>query len=270
MNPRAKQFGLGGTLHAWTRLTEAGLTATQRRILERVYRGRDPRVYSRYGVRQWRAALPSTRVVIKDPFALLSLPVIVELTNATPVVLFRHPGALAASYRRMGWTPAVAEIERLLGPRPEPATATSADTEQVSAMAWFWSRCYDAVLADTADLSPILFVDHAELTRGGDAALRRLMGRCGITADRPLSEGSTPDRMTALLRRRGAGEKPTLHNFDRTATDVVDAWRTTLSPSDALLVEQQTEGTWTRLRERRLPLEVVTTDTSLEPGEEHV
>src|SRR5699024_9716262 len=106
--PRNGQYALGGSLMGWSRMTS--LSGGQRRRLRAAYQGINPMVYGRYGVRQWTAALPRTRVVIKDPFAMLSLPVLVELTGALPVLIFRHPGAILASYRRMGWRDDLNEV----------------------------------------------------------------------------------------------------------------------------------------------------------------
>ncbi len=65
MNPRPGQFALAGTLTGWTRLEHP--TPAQVATLRRVYRGREPRVLSRYGVKQWAAALPGTTTVVKEP-----------------------------------------------------------------------------------------------------------------------------------------------------------------------------------------------------------
>jgi len=263
MNPRGRQFALGGTLTGWTRLQE--VTPQQRRTLRRVYQGLEPRVYSRYGVRQWSAALPATRVVVKDPFALLAIPVVAEVTGAVPVVLFRHPAALMQSYRRMGWTPKIEEFQRLGLESPDvPPPGPAGDRDDVAAMAWFWSACYSTVLDDLADVPQAVVVDHAELAKGGDAALLTLVAACGV-AEGGLA--STPG--TALADRlrggRARGPKPALHNFSRSATDVTEGWRGTLSPEDAARMEQLTGRTWSALRSRRLDLHTRTTDPAM-PG----
>jgi hypothetical protein len=41
--------------------------------------------------------------LIKDPFALVSLPWFVRRFNARPVVMIRHPAAFVASLKRQGW-----------------------------------------------------------------------------------------------------------------------------------------------------------------------
>ena len=72
-------------------------------------------VFSRFGARQWAGPLPQTRVVVKDPYALLSLRTVVAATGATPVLVYRHPGAVLASYRRVSWSPRLDEVAAIAG-----------------------------------------------------------------------------------------------------------------------------------------------------------
>ena len=144
MNPRAHQFALAGTLTGWTRLT--GVTPRQRLALVTSYRGLNPLVYSRYGQRQWAAPLPRTSVVVKDPFAMASLATVHDITDALPVLLVRHPGAVLSSYRRMGWSPDLDEIAPLalehLGEDVRPSGDAATD------MAVFWSTLHRLALLD--------------------------------------------------------------------------------------------------------------------------
>jgi Sulfotransferase family len=251
MNPRGKQFALGGSLSAWTRLGQDTAPETQR-LIRRVYRGWEPRVYSRYGVRQWSAPLPRTRLVIKDPFALLSLPFVVDLTGAVAVVLFRHPAALLQSYRRMGWSPALAEAQALGLSSPHQTAPPPFDDDPVGAMAWFWSACYEQVLDDLDGVTGSVVVDHAELSDAGESGVVRVGEACGMGAAhlRPPHTG----RIEALASaaRRVRRKKPPLHNFERTAEEVARGWRSSLVDGEAERMEALTAQTWSSLRARRL------------------
>lgn len=163
MNPHAGQFRLAGTLQAWSQLDEP--TGRQRRALWRSYRGLEPRTYGRLGVRSWAAPLPWTTVVVKDPFALLALPTVIATTQARPVLVFRHPAAVLASYRRMGWTPDVAEIVAV-----EPSSAARApgdEADDVDRMAFFWSACHQIALRPAPGGGTIVCVSHEEHPRWG-------------------------------------------------------------------------------------------------------
>jgi hypothetical protein len=235
MNPRGEQFALGGTLTGWTELRS--LSARQERLLRRCYRGLEPRTFSRYGMHQWRALLPGTRTIIKDPFALLSVPVIVACTGALPIVVYRHPGAVLASYRRMGWTADVAEVRSLQGADPQPAPPDDAH-----AMVEFWTFLHRRVLAWLPAVPEALLVSHAEVSLGGPPALGRLMAACGLRTGASPSVGAGPGRTP----REGQ-----LHSFDRSAAEVSGGWRSRLTPAEVALVEEGTAGTWQELQSRR-------------------
>jgi Sulfotransferase family len=226
MNPRGRQFALQGSVSSWVRL-DRDPSPRQLRTLRRVYRGWEPRVYSRYGVRQWAAPMPWVRVVVKDPFALLSLPTIVRATGARPVILYRHPAAVLASYRRLNWLPDVAEIAALGLPNAGPSSPAPAN-DDVSAMGWFWATCYATVLRDLPKLPDALVVDHAALAAGEDAALAELAAVLGIRDFRPHR-----------APRRVHGDRPTprLHDLDRRPAKVAEAWRHQVSPDEIARIE---------------------------------
>jgi Sulfotransferase family len=227
MNPRGRQFALQGSVSSWVRLGRDPSTR-QLRTLRRVYRGWEPRVYSRYGVRQWAAPLPWVRVVVKDPFALLSLPAVTRATGARPVILYRHPAAVLASYRRLNWLPDIAEIAALGLPEAEPPLPLPTAGDDVSAMGWFWATCYATVLRDLAKLPDALVVDHAALAAGEDAALADLAAALGIRDVRPhhASRRVHDDRPT-----------PRLHDLDRRPAKVAEAWRHQVEPDEIARIE---------------------------------
>jgi hypothetical protein len=253
MNPRAGQYGLGGSLHGWTRLNEP--TEQQRRNLCRCYAGRNLRGYSRFGIRQWAAPLPWTRVVVKDPFALLSIPAVVAATGALPVLVYRHPGAVAVSYRRMGWRPDTAEIASLRLD-PSPATPTEPGDDDLDTMAHFWNACNATALRDMQRLPGAVVVSHEELTLGGHSAAQRLFAACGLdwsVAAARFVDGPAADSAGS------APEPGRLHNFERTPDAVAHGWRSKLSPDAIARLERTTLEVREALNRHR---------THLHPGEE--
>jgi Sulfotransferase family len=239
MNPRSGQFGLGGTLLSWAELRDP--TPRQARLLARCYRGHEVRVFSRYGKSQWLSALPWSRTIVKDPFALLSVPAIARLTTAVPVILYRHPGAVLASYRRMGWTADVAEIRQLQGEStaPEPV-------DDVAAMVEFWNFLHERVLSWLDEVPDALLVSHAEISRGGAPAVRALMTACGLRPPRRAPESAVPVADVPV-----AG---TLHGFARNPDEVVDGWRGRLAPGEVVVIESDTKSVWESLEGRRFSL----------------
>ena len=241
MNPRPGQFALGGTVESWTELGDP--SGAQTRLLERCYRGHEPRVFSRYGKHQWRSILPWSRTIVKDPFALIAVPTIVRATSAIPVILYRHPGAVLASYRRMGWVADTAEVRRLQGLpfAPEPA-------DDVRAMLEFWTFLHGRVLSWLDDVPGALLVSHAEVSLGGDPAVRAIMRACGLRPAPAASASSTATPGPATPDLPGTRQ---LHEFSRSADEVVDGWRSRLRPEEAAVIEEGSREVWTSLEGRR-------------------
>ncbi|MFZ2501719.1 MAG: sulfotransferase [Nocardioides sp.] len=249
MNPRGKQYALGGTLSEWTRLTRP--SGRQALLLRTTYAGLNPRTYGRYGRHQTRAMLPGTRMIVKDPFAMLSVPAIYRLTGARAVLVYRHPGAVLASYRRMGWSADIAETFRVATDHAEevlPLIGSSAgdllergpdaltDTE---AMGLFWT-VFSALATDDVKRTPgALIVAHPEVAAGGTAAVDRLMTAVGLRAT---------DAVHAEISAAGAGDAPTprgeapdsgkLHRFDRSPAEVANSWRKHVDATDIERLEE--------------------------------
>jgi hypothetical protein len=252
MNPRGHQYALAGTLPGWTRLEQP--TQRQLRLLRRSYHGWSPRVYSRYGVRQWAGVWPGTRIVVKDPFAMLSLPRLAEVTRAKPILLYRHPGAILASYRRMGWRADADEIRALLqvarrGGSHDPALGGDQESD-TDAMAYFWSTLHALALHDLESLPAAIVVSHEELAQAGQPALRALYDHCDLQWTGHVGLALTGQRGDA------ATQSPAnrLHDFDRAPHEVAQAWRARLSEREIDALESATQEVRQQLDERRIPL----------------
>lgn len=248
MNPRGRQYALSGTLPGWARLTQP--TPQQVRMLRRAYAGINPWTYSRYGHRQWLASLPNVRCIVKDPFAMLSIPAIQRVTGARAVLVHRHPGAALASYRRMGWTPDTEElapiISRFLAEHGPTAGVVlpSARQDDVSALAWFWSALYGMALRETMSAS-VEVVSHRNLAMGGSAAARSLFEVLGLTWTGASQE---------LVQPRGVqvADERALHNLHRDPAIVAEGWRERLDERDVRRLDEETADVREALAQRSL------------------
>jgi Sulfotransferase family len=260
MNPRGRQYGLGGSLlHP---------DVSQRRRLRSAYAGVNPWLFSRYGRRQWAAVLPWTRVIVKDPFAMLSMPAVCRATGARPILLYRHPAAVLTSYRRMRWLPDVEElapvVEQYNGTVTEdgraPVAPEGAVGSDVEAMGWFWSVLYTMALTDVAQLPDALVVSHEELASGGARARHRLFTELGLSSGDEGDDEPETDAVAGEAADEGAeggdhqGEG--LHDFDRAPAQVATAWRTKLTPDEIATIEARTADVRDRLLSARLTLRV--------------
>lgn len=246
MNPRGRQYALGGSLTAWTILDAP--SRRQRVALRSAYAGLNPFVYSRYGHRQWAAPGPGTRVVVKDPFALLSLAAVHDLTGARPVVLVRHPGAVLLSYRRMGWTADTDEVRSLAKAHLPQAPTPSGTLTDAAAFGWFWNTLHEMALPGIEGSGAVV-VFHEDLAAGADASMSILAATLGLDgraqADQPPAHQPTTS---------SAVDPDRLHNFDRDPRTVAAAWRDEISDTELEALEEATATAMSSLASRRLDL----------------
>jgi hypothetical protein len=246
MNPRGSQYALGGTLDGWTRLREP--SRQQRRRLHTAYRGLNPLVYSRYGNRQWAAPLPSTRMIVKDPFALLSLPMLTSVTGALPVIVYRHPGAMLASFRRVGWAANPVELQQLERiPSTHGGGATRWPADEVGNLGATWAALYRMALEDLSSLPAAMVVSHEELATGGESAAKALFAAVSLTwsdsAARFFGGGAA-----------SAENSSALHNLDRSPAVVANAWRAKVDAGDVAVLEAGAGDVLEELNRRRFRL----------------
>ena len=250
MNPRGRQFRLAGHLDAWVR--REAFNADEAAVLRRCYSGREPRTFSRYGIRQWAAPLGSTRIVIKDPFAVLSIAGIHAAVGVVPVLVYRHPGAVLASYRRMGWTADTEEFTAIGAPLPS-------GPGDLEGMVMMWKWCHQVALADLARIDEGVVVSHHALTVGGVAAHRTLRSRLGLAdpGDHEVAGGAAGDDE----RREGV-----LHDFSRSSASVDSAWQKDLSPEEVAVIESSVADVWQELEARQItPPDAPTSPTTEQP-----
>ncbi len=257
MNPRGRQYALGGTVIGWVRLTDP--SPRQRRLLRSTYRGWNPRTYGRYGRGQWRGPLPWTRMVVKDPFAMLSVPTISEVTGARALQVYRHPGAVLASYRRMGWEPDLTEIAALVPvvaeaePRVAELWAGGVDRLSPAArMGVFWTVLQRLALEDLPKAPGTVVVSHSELAAGGPEGARRLFGLLGLDYSEETNHEMTGSEETPARPGHGDPSSHELHRFDRRPADVAESWRRHLDESEIAEIEGVAGPALAELEERRL------------------
>jgi hypothetical protein len=223
--------------------------------LRLAYAGLTPRVYGRYGHRQWAAGLPVTRTVVKDPFAVLSISAVVRETSALPVLVYRHPAAVLASYRRMKWWPDVAEVSGAVRPEETAGQVAPLDdpTDDTRAMAWFWSTLNTVALHDLADVDDAVVVSHEELAAGGDEALHRLFDACGVRVPDRRAQVQREDRTGAPVRHQGESDSAqVLHRLDRAPDEVATAWRAGIDDAELRVLEDLAGPTLRALQAARL------------------
>jgi hypothetical protein len=195
--------------------------------------------------------------VVKDPFAMLSMPAVARSTGTTPVLVYRHPAAALASYRRMGWEPDLDELQPLvrayraedhpaglgIGDLPRPG-----EVSEPEAMGRFWAALYTMALSDAASTPGLIVVSHEEVAGGGGAAARVLFDALGL-----LPSAATTAELTG--RGEAAADSSTrLHRLDRDPSTVARSWRSAVPDDELAAIEAVTDDVRRRLDDVRIRL----------------
>lgn len=251
MNPRGRQYALAGTLSGWARIEQP--CPRQRRALRTSYLGLNPLVYSRYGHRQCAAPFPGVKVVVKDPFAMLSIPAVQEVTGAAAILLYRHPGAALSSYRRMGWTPDLGEVGPIVehflarhGPAPGvTALSQAGELDEVGEMTWFWNALYGMALHDVERLGRCMVLAHQDVAQGGPNFCQGLFAALGLRWS-----GRVAAQLVGQDSVRSVVDASALHNFGRPPAAVAQEWKGKVTPEERERLDTETVEILSLLAER--------------------
>ena len=169
-----------------------------KRAIKRIVGSRGPFYY-----RLAKLNLFHTAAVIKDPIGCLLTTYLAERHGVRPVVLIRHPVAVAASVKRLGWASSLDFLRDqpdLVEDHFTPDTLTRADlSTPVRAAAWEWWALNTVLLSEAARHPTWIVVRHEDLSRDAVPVFRRLYGELGL----PWSK-----RVEWEIRRRSSTRNP--------------------------------------------------------------
>jgi hypothetical protein len=145
-----------------------------------------------------------TAAVVKDPIGCLLTEYLAVRHGVRPVVLVRHPVAVAASVKRLKWKPDLrflteqpSLVEDFFAPEHVPHADLSSP---VRAAAWEWWALNKVLRAQVARHPDWIVILHEELSREPVSTFRRLFREL----DLPWS-----DRVERRIRRRTGSRNPT-------------------------------------------------------------
>lgn len=184
---------------------------------------------------------------------MLSIPAIQQAVGgARAVLVYRHPGAALASYRRMGWTPDTEELVPIVsqfiadyGPSDGVALPKGGQ-DDVSALAWFWNVLYGMALRETTP-DTVDVVSHRDLAIGGEAAARSLFQVLDLTWTQASQDLIQPNGVRDT-------DEHALHNLHRDPASVADSWRDRLDARDVRRLDDETAPVRHALERRNLSL----------------
>ncbi|MFD1717374.1 sulfotransferase [Georgenia deserti] len=244
MNPRPGGFNLNGLLTHWTSL-DLGAEKPVVDAWRHVFSGRQWRLYGKQGRQQLLAPLPGRRLIVKDPFATLSLGFLRREFGINSIAVYRPPEALLASHRRMGWKTdwkgLLAALDQEVSHPPE---------SQIQAISLLWRSAYQHILDLPNEESPTI-VAHQDLAVGGIPAARALYSELGLQ----LSKRGRQNLEQAFHAGSTAPPPPgQLHASDRDPRSTTDQWRSRVSEEEAAELRKLTSDIRDRLADRRLIL----------------
>jgi len=182
--------------------------------------------------------------LLKDPFAVFSLPWFIERLGCRVVVTVRHPAAFASSLKRLNWPfdfrdlldqpllmrdhlePFRADMERIL---PDDVIGQSA---------LIWRMVYRVVHADAERFPSVIVVRHEDLSRDPVAAYARVFESLGIAYTAKVQEtirtSSSSENPAELSRQK-------VHAVKLDSRANLDNWKKRLSAEEISRIRSMTE-----------------------------
>lgn len=152
-------------------------------------------------LRDWsifsRGRIQGQCALLKDPFAVFSVPWFAERLDCQVVVTVRHPAAFASSLKRLGWTfnfwhlliqPELMR-DHLEPYRTQMEIANLNAGDLIRRAALLWQMIYAVVWKYGQDNPSIQVVRHEDLSREPLAAFKSLYGALGIEYNQRARQG---------------------------------------------------------------------------------
>lgn len=191
-----------------------------------------------------RGRIAHQPALVKDPFAVFSLPWFIERLNCRVVVTVRHPAAFASSLKRLNWPfdfrdlldqpllmrdhlePFRADMERI---RPDDVIGQSA---------LLWRMVYRVVHADVERIPSIVIVRHEDLSLDPVAGFARTFESLGLAYTAKVQE---------TIRTSSSSENPVelssrkVHSVKLDSRANLENWKKRLSADEITRIRDLTE-----------------------------
>jgi hypothetical protein len=170
-----------------------------------------------------RARIRHARPLMKDPIAAFSSSWLARTFGMTTIVLVRHPGAFAASLKRLGWSHPFGDFLA----QPALMQQHLHDFEQ-EIRRLLWRLIYSVLLKFRQAHPDWIFVRQEDLARDPLTGFGRLFDRLGLGYSTRIQAG-------VRWYSGGAGEleaDPPPHAIRRNSQQTVHGWKRRLSPAE--------------------------------------
>jgi hypothetical protein len=192
-----------------------------------------------------RGRLTRRRPLLKDPFALFSVPWFAERLHCQVVVVVRHPLAFVSSLKRLNWSFDFSDLlgqpllmDRLLSPFRGEMEAMQGQREDVISQATLlWRLIYYTVARYRITQPRLTVVRHEDLSIHPVEEFRQLYGALGLTfssaAERTIIRSSMEENPTELSFRDP-------HAVRLNSRANLENWKHRLSPEEIERVLEET------------------------------
>ena len=198
--------------------------------------------------------LRARRALLDDPYAVFAAPWLSRRVGCQVVVTVRDPVATVSSWRRLGWTPRLAELlaqpalvrDRLARFVPDLEAALAAGGDGgVGPPSLLWRVIYGTVAAYRQELPGPEVVRHEDLSADPVPAFGRLYARLGL----PFGPGAERAILAATSAGSGGGAtrwSVSRSGVSRTAARRLDSranlevWRDRLTDEEAARIRELT------------------------------
>jgi hypothetical protein len=190
-------------------------------------------------------------IIWKDPLAAFAAEALAERHNIPVVVTVRPPVAVAASFKRMAWTPPVADLNRNLNEIGLDFAGVYLDRykdnihQPAIASAILWRMVYSMLLRAYRRFNTIHFINVQDFIDSPVARYRRLYGILELPWSdkvektierRHLAKGAAKPKVEQLPQRA--------HIANRNLQEINQYGRKLLAPEEVAMIEDVTDGVW--------------------------
>jgi hypothetical protein len=193
----------------------------------------------------YNGSLRGQRMLIKDPFAVFSMPWFTQKLNCKVVVTVRNPGGFASSLKRLGWNFDFKDLleqtllmRDQLGEYRDEMVATQAD-DVIGQACLLWKMIYRSVHSACERNPDFVIVRHEEISRDPINGFRDLYAQLGLDFTRKVEKtilnSSSSENPAELARGK-------THSVKLDSRANIGNWKKRLSEEEVDRVREMTAG----------------------------
>ena len=192
----------------------------------------------------WQAGLLHRLPLLKDPFAVFSIPWFAQRLNSRVVVTVRHPAAFASSLKRMNWSFDFNDLLNQpllmhdhLEPYRKEMRSVAAD-DVIGQASLLWAMVYRTVRAICKQTPSTRVVRHEDLSLDPVGGYQQLYSELGLnftpSVKRKIMDSSSSENPVELSRKK-------VHSVKLDSRANLDNWKHRLSSGEIDLIRRATD-----------------------------